>query len=280
MLASIATTTYTTPATLIANTVYKFKIESRNAFGYSTTFSNEVSIRAAKISDAPISLSNIVEVTASGVIGISWSPGAYDGGSPVIDFSISFKTGTDPYTVLASGLSGPAYTTFGRIPDAIYTFKIQARNLVGFSSFSSEVVIRAAARPSTPVAPTTSVISNTAVTVLWTPPNNGGSAITSYTVWIQQSDGITFSTELTSCNGANASVLAAASCTIPISTLQAAPFNLPWGVSVYAKVLVTNIVNSSDVSNIGNGGIILTNPDTPTNLVNVAILTNASNISI
>ena len=73
VLNSVATTTYSTPATLIANTVYKFKIESRNAFGYSTTFSNEVSIRAAKIPDAPISLSNVVAVTASGIIGLSWT---------------------------------------------------------------------------------------------------------------------------------------------------------------------------------------------------------------
>ena len=182
--------------------------------------------------------------------------------------------------MLASGLSGPTYTTFGRIPDAIYTFKIQARNLIGLSDFSSEVIIRAAAKPSTPVTPTTSVISNTAVTIAWTPPNNGGSAITSYTVWIRQSDGVTFSTELTTCNGASASVLAAASCTIPISTLQAAPFSLPWGVGVYAKVLATNIVNPSDVSTIGNGGVILTNPDSPTNLSNVAALTNAASISI
>lgn len=263
MLASVTTTTYTTPTTLIANTVYKFKVESRNAFGYSAIYSNEVSIRAAKIPDAPISLSNVVAVTTSGVIGLSWSPGSYDGGSPVIDYSISFKTGSDPYFVLATGLSSPTFTAYGRIPDAIYTFKIQSRNLIGFSPFSSEVVIRAAARPSTPAAPTTLVTSNTSVTIVWTAPDNGGSVITSYTVWIQQSDSITFSTELTSCNGASTAVLTAASCTIPISTLQAEPFNLPWGVGVYAKVLATNIVNPSDVSAIGNGGVILTNPDSP-----------------
>ena len=43
----ITTTSYQTTATLTANTVYKFKVESRNAYGYSTSFSNEVSIRAA-----------------------------------------------------------------------------------------------------------------------------------------------------------------------------------------------------------------------------------------
>jgi len=120
----VTTTSYTTPPNLIANTVYKFKVESRNAFGYSTTYSNEVSIRAAKIPDAPIGLSNVDQLTRSGVIGLTWTPGAYDGGSPVIDYSIYFKTGSDPYFLLASGFSGTTFTTYGRIPDALYTFKV------------------------------------------------------------------------------------------------------------------------------------------------------------
>lgn len=148
MLASVTTTSYTTPPNLIANTVYKFRVESRNAFGYSTTYSNVVSIRAAKIPDAPTNLANVVPLTASGVIGLTWTPGPYDGGSPVIDYSIYFKTGADPYFLLAQGFSGLTFTTYGRIPDAIYTFKVQARNLIGFSAFSQEVVIRAAAKPS------------------------------------------------------------------------------------------------------------------------------------
>jgi len=49
----ITTTSYATTTTLTANNVYRFKVESRNAYGYSTTFSNEVYIRAAAIPTAP-----------------------------------------------------------------------------------------------------------------------------------------------------------------------------------------------------------------------------------
>jgi len=49
----ITGTSYTTTAALVANTVYKFKVESRNAFGFSLTTSNEVSIRAAAVPSAP-----------------------------------------------------------------------------------------------------------------------------------------------------------------------------------------------------------------------------------
>jgi len=49
---------------------------------------------------------------------------------------------------------------------------------------------------------------------------------------------------------------------------MAAPFNLPWGSSVYAKVIATNIYGNSLPSNFGNGAIILTYPDAPTTLQN------------
>ncbi len=55
--------------------------------------------------DPPKSLANNPTVTASGVIGIVWAPGDYDGGSPVIDYRVNYKLGANSYTVLASGLA-------------------------------------------------------------------------------------------------------------------------------------------------------------------------------
>jgi hypothetical protein len=48
--------------------------------------------------------------------------------------------------------------------------------------------------------------------------------------------------------------------------LKAAPYSLPWGAHVYAKVLATNIYGSSDKSQEDNGAMITTNPDPPTDL--------------
>ena len=274
----ITTTSYTTIITLTSDTVYKFKVESRNAFGYSTTYSSEISVRAAKVSDAPTSLANNVVVTASGVIGLTWSAGSYNGGSPVLDYRITYKQDINAFSELASFISSPSYTASALVADALYTFRIEARNLVGYSGFSSEVVIRAAAKPNTPAAPLTSVLSNTGLVITWTAPFNGGSTITSYTVKVRESNSVTFSTELTSCDGSNAGIISATSCTIPIGVLLAAPFNLVWGSSIYASVQATNIVSSSGVSSVGNGAIILTNPDAPVSLVNVASVTDVSKI--
>jgi hypothetical protein len=40
-----------------------------------------------------------------------------------------------------------------------------------------------------------------------------------------------------------------------------------WGSSIYARIVATNILGSSYVSEEGNGAIILTYPDAPINLV-------------
>lgn len=41
------------------------------------------------------------------------------------------------------------------------------------------------------------------------------------------------------------------------------PFSLQWGDSVYARVVAYNAYGISDTSEIGNGALILTIPDTP-----------------
>jgi len=106
----ITTTSYSTTATLTANTVYKFKVESRNAYGYSTSFSNEVSIRAAAVPTAPLSLANNAGVTASGIVGVTWSAPSSDGGSPVIDYQIMYKTGSAAFSILANGITGTSFS--------------------------------------------------------------------------------------------------------------------------------------------------------------------------
>jgi len=60
--------------------------------------------------------------------------------------------------------------------------------------------------------------------------------------------------------------MSAMNCKIPVSILKSPPFNLPWGYSVYAKLIATNAKGSSSFSNVGNGAKIVAIPDIPTNL--------------
>ena len=101
------------------------------------------------------------------------------------------------------------------------------------------------------------------VIITWSAPDNGGSPILGYVVYIRQSDGSTFTTDSVNCD---ASVSLATTCTVPVSSLKAEPYSLDWGVGVYVKVLAFNLYGNSDLSLEGNGAIITTTPDAPINL--------------
>lgn len=55
-------------------------------------------------------------------------------------------------------------------------------------------------------------------------------------------------------------------CTIPVTVFRSSPYDLPWGSSVYAKVIAVNLYGDSTESLEGNGAIITTTPDAPINL--------------
>lgn len=133
------------------------------------------------------------------------------------------------------------YTATSLTPGTTYKFKVQARNAFGFSDFSDPVSILAASKPSKPSAPTTAWDDSTdLVTVTWSEPATNGAQIDSYSIYIRHDDSLSYSLELTQCDGTEASIISSQTCTISSSVLIVAPFNLPWGASIYAKVLATN----------------------------------------
>ena len=87
-----------------------------------------------------------------------------------------------------------------------------------YGANSTATSILAAIMPSTPSAPVTS-FSPDSVTIKWTAPASNGAAITAYIIQVRISDLTTFTTDLNNCNGTSASVVAALSCTIPVTVL-------------------------------------------------------------
>ena len=61
---------------------------------------------------------------------------------------------------------------------------------------------------------------------------------------------------------------------------MAAPYSQPWGSSIYAKISVSNSYGDSSFSTSGNGAKIITYPDAPKNLANVALVTSAYQIGL
>jgi hypothetical protein len=90
---------------------------------------------------------------------------------------------------------------------------------------------------------------------------------------LQQAD-LIFSQTL-ECDGTKTAVITGTTCSILVTTLMAAPYSQPWGSSIYAKISATNAYGDSSFSTSGNGAKIITYPDAPKSLANVALVTSA-----
>jgi hypothetical protein len=104
------------------------------------------------------------------------------------------------------------------------------------------------------------------VLIDWIAPEDNGSPILSYKIYIQTLDPAVYAIDLENCDGSVASVINALQCTVPVTTLMTAPYNFDWGASIYAKIVATNEYGDSQESVAGNGAIIMTKPDPPISL--------------
>jgi len=83
LVQGVTTTSYTTIVSLITNEQYKFKVQARNAVGYSLD-SSEITVRVARKPDVPTSLATAIN---GDFVKISWAA-PYDGGSPLLSYTI------------------------------------------------------------------------------------------------------------------------------------------------------------------------------------------------
>jgi hypothetical protein len=117
------------------------------------------------------------------------------------------------------------------------------------------------------------------VQISWVAPNDQGSEILKYKIYIQKND-LSFTEDLTYCNGADQTVIDATSCLIPISELISSLYNLPWGSEIKAKLIARNAYGDSEESDVGGSAVILTNPDKPLNVVEVYSERTATSLGV
>jgi hypothetical protein len=104
------------------------------------------------VPDPPINVANDPSTTTDTQIKITWDEGLNNGGVPVIDYAVYYDQATGNYIQLDSAVLTKHYTTTVTLnPGVLYTFKVTARNTVGDSLFSQEIVILAAKEPDAPV---------------------------------------------------------------------------------------------------------------------------------
>lgn len=101
--------------------------------------------------------------------------------------------------------------------------------------------------------------------MVWYEPDNNGAEITSYTIYLREND-LDYSHDLVNCDGTDSQIVSQKGCLIPVAIFKNEPFNHPWGASIFAKVQATNIKGASEISDEGNGAVIIYAPDPPTDV--------------
>lgn len=110
------------------------------------------------------------------------------------------------------------YTIAGVTAGTTYKLKVKARNIYGFGAFSSDFSIKASTVPSTVSSITTSTV-NPDISIAWVAPADGNEVIDYYQVLLYIPSTATFVEDITKCSGADPVIMAATTCSIPISYL-------------------------------------------------------------
>jgi hypothetical protein len=199
----------------------------------------------------------------------------------VLDYRVTYDQarGDGVFSSLAVNVTATSYTATNLAAGSTYAFKVEARNSYGYSAPSAAAPILCATVPSIPVAPTTLVIADQ-LEISWAPaPSPNGTPITAYVVTIKQADG-TFTAQASHCNGSQPSIVSSTRCTVPLSVLTAAPYNLTLGQTIQAQVLAQNNYGPSSVSAVGGAAVIVLVPEAPVSLANNPAITMGTSIGL
>ena len=161
---------------LTNGTAYTFTVVATNSAGPSSPSLPSASVTPATTPSAPSELSAAAAVGSATVTFTGSAPN----GSTITSYTVTSSPGslTCNATVPATGCS-----ISGLTPGVSYSFTAIATNALGNSlpsAPSNSVTI-----PTVPSAPSITVVTpgSTNVTISWTTPSNGGSAITGYTLY-------------------------------------------------------------------------------------------------
>jgi uncharacterized protein YjbI with pentapeptide repeats/sugar lactone lactonase YvrE len=126
---------------------YDFELLASNAVGESAASSPSAQVVVGLVPSAPSDV--VIHAVGNTTATVSWAPPVSDGG-PIVAYWILGQDLSHPTTgtVFEEYLdpTSTTYTASGLVDDDLYSFTVQAMNLVGasaFAPFSSDVVIRA-----------------------------------------------------------------------------------------------------------------------------------------
>ena len=214
--ATPGTATSCTDNTLSPGVRYVFRVSAQNGSGSSAFSPRSPDEIAATFPDAPAA-PTVVRGGAGELI-VSWTPPASDGGSPLLEYDL---IQSPPGSSICSpdspdgGVTPPptTCTATGLVSGQTYTFRVAARNVPGWGSYSeNSVPVTLGNVPAAPAQPIATP-GNGQITLSWTAPADGGVPISGYTVEISSDGGGSWTNPAGSCAAASTQASTATACT-------------------------------------------------------------------
>lgn len=134
-----------------------------------------------------------------------------------------------------------------------YSFRLRAKNAIGWGDWSDVITITASEVPSQPDTVTTSVLSSGGVQISWTAPNNGYDTIDQYELQIADSSDA-WQTVAACSNANSASLLTTRICEVAMADLMTGSYNLAFDALVKARVRAHNSRGWGAYSNANTAG--------------------------
>jgi titin len=175
-------------STLVNGTQYTFTVFATNAIGDSIESTPSSPVTPATVPNAPL---NAFAIAGNGEAQVLWDFPAFDGGSPIINFTV---------TSIPATVSGPQTTPddsttlifLGLTNGTPYTCTVYATNLIGnspASALTTPVTPAGVTAPGPPQTVSASLDAPGKILVSWSAPvSDGGSSVLSYKIYADPPD--------------------------------------------------------------------------------------------
>lgn len=169
---------------LSGSTRYEVQVQAANEVGDSGFGRSAVArtTTAATVPSAPAQPT--ISLLAATSLRVSWRE-PNSGGSTITGYRLRYRQSGGSYRFLSFGATTFNTTIRALTPDRTYEVSVRASNGIGngdYSPAATATTPRESTVPSQPARPTLAVIDHQTIRVTWVAPDDGGSAITGYTI--------------------------------------------------------------------------------------------------
>ncbi len=167
-----------TDSGLINGQTYFYKVSAKNAIGEGQN-STEISATPSTIPSEP---RNLQAFAGNSQITLIWTAPAFNGGSPIINYSI-YQGSTSGGETFLKDVDNVLFCTIASLVNGeTYFYRISAKNAAGEGPQSTEASATPVTVPGAPIG-LSAIIGNEQITLMWlAPEDDGGFQITNYTI--------------------------------------------------------------------------------------------------